>query len=286
MNYDHRSISAGNDEAVELSGNISGTWYVMLRGADDYTGVSLIASSNVDPPLNPCTQPIMLGVRDNRDSWQESCPSTHRQERYAKYYTFTLSTETRVVVSLESETDTYLYLLDGTGTDGEVIARNDDSNGTYNSEIIQTIAAGSYTIEATTYQQLALGEFNIRLGGNSSPPPPEDDCLASISAGQITNDSWVSTCTSTHSQGRYAKYYTFFLSSEEEVTIDLQSQVDTYLFLLRQAGENGAVITLNDDSNGSYDSQIVQVLPAGRYTIEATTYSAGRTGDFTVVFNY
>jgi hypothetical protein len=76
------------------------------------------------------------------------------------------------------------------------------------------------------------------------------------------------------------------LSSEQEVTIDLQSSVDTYLYLLSETGENGNVLAQNDDSNGTYNSQIVRRLPAGSYTIEATTYSAELTGTFEVSLEY
>jgi hypothetical protein len=67
------------------------------------------------------------------------------------------------------------------------------------------------------------------------------------------------------------------------VQIDLQSEEDTYLYLL--AGGNnpgGAVIDENDDVEATRHSRIVHTLPEGGYTIEATTYYGKKTGSFTL----
>ncbi len=106
------------------------------------------------------------------------------------------------------------------------------------------------------------------------------NCISSISLNASISGIWESNCTSTHRSERYAKYYTFTLSNSQEVTIDLQSSTDTYLFLLSGSGENGSVIESDDDGGSGYNSLIVRTLPAGTYTVEATTYSSGRTGSF------
>ena len=50
------------------------------------------------------------------------------------------------------------------------------------------------------------------------------------------------------------------------------------------AGDLGSEVARNDDTSpGVYDSRIVEEeLEAGTYTIEATTFRSGRTGDFTL----
>ena len=60
---------------------------------------------------------------------------------------------------------------------------------------------------------------------------------------------------------------------------------DTYLYLLEGAGRDGAVLYENDDidtAGGNYGSRIAERLPAGIYTIVATTYNTDREGDFTL----
>lgn len=79
----------------------------------------------------------------------------------------------------------------------------------------------------------------------------------------------------------YARFFTFTLSVDAQVTIDLSSSRDTYLYLLSGHGSGGARLHYNDDADSStYDSRLVVDLDAGAYTVEATTFSARRTGSF------
>ena len=91
--------------------------------------------------------------------------------------------------------------------------------------------------------------------------------------------SWSSSCDSVNRSGKYARYYSFTVSGTAEVTIDLSSSTDPYLYLLSGGGKNGSVITFNDDiGGGDYDSRIVRTLSSGTYTVEATTYRSRATG--------
>ena len=93
------------------------------------------------------------------------------------------------------------------------------------------------------------------------------------------SDSWVSSCESANRSGSYARWYDFTLGEDGEVTIDLESGTDPYLFLL---GSDGQVIGEDDDGGEGTNSRIVRELAAGTYTVEATTYAAGTTGAFTL----
>jgi hypothetical protein len=105
--------------------------------------------------------------------------------------------------------------------------------------------------------------------------------VATIYFNAPVSSSWSSTCGSTHRGDRYAKFYSFLLTSTTTVIIDLSSStVDTYLYLLQGSGTGGSVITYDDDSGPGTDSRIVRTLGPGSYTIEATTYNSGRTGSF------
>ena len=81
----------------------------------------------------------------------------------------------------------------------------------------------------------------------------------------------------------YARYYSFSLSVEMAVTIDLTSSVDTYLYLRQGDATSGATLHENDNHQGSTSaSQIQETLAAGTYTVEATASSVGVTGSFTL----
>ena len=112
---------------------------------------------------------------------------------------------------------------------------------------------------------------------------PADPCVTAlkVSDGETKQSGqWVASCESTNRDGSYAHFYTFSLSVEGFVRIDLTSDVDTYLYLLKGAGKSGAVETKDDDGGVRFNSRIERRLPAGAYTIEATTFSTAKSGAF------
>ena len=113
--------------------------------------------------LNPgCISRIGLGWLTG--TWNADCQSTKTPPtakegtRYARYYAFTLDAPSRITVTVSSTDvrDTYLYLLRGSGDEGEIVNR-----GT--SEIVEQLDAGTYTIEATTYNLETAGNFTLTL---------------------------------------------------------------------------------------------------------------------------
>lgn len=217
--------------------------------------------------------------------WSSDCASTHRSVNHrARYYTFTLNSPATITANLTStQQDAYLYLLQGNGKTGTLLSSNDDNSSSTNSQIVQALPAGTYTLEATTYYASRDGDFSINV--TQQVAPPSDSCgLQALTAGQSASGQWSSTCTSVHrGDAYYASYYTFTLAAAAEVSIALESsQQDTYLFLLEGAGKQGNVLTTNDDSNGETHSRIVYRLAAGTYTLEATTYQTARTGAFSI----
>ena len=92
---------------------------------------------------------------------------------YARYYTFCLTEQSELTITLESSEDTYLYLLNGIGRDGEQVSENDDidrDGGDYNSRIVGTFEPGDYRIEVTTYDAEVSGTFTLTSSGSSLYP--------------------------------------------------------------------------------------------------------------------
>lgn len=73
--------------------------------------------------------------------------------------------------------------------------------------------------------------------------------------------------------------YTFDVTSTGDVTIDLTSSVDTYLYLLNSSG---SVIATNDDGGQGYNSRKTIRLSPGSYKVVAATYSSRKSGSFNV----
>jgi hypothetical protein len=146
-----------------------------------------------EEPADSCIMPIDLGEA-RRGEWSADCKSVTSTRlivegargsgpHYALYYTFTLDEPADVTITLYSDEDTFLYLLAGAGASVEdlitldVVRYNDDYGnpvqtdtcadtrgiGEYDSCITESLDAGDYTIEATTYDSGTLGGFAIFL---------------------------------------------------------------------------------------------------------------------------
>ncbi len=132
---------------------------------------------------------------------------------------------------------------------------------------------------------IACGLARCTPAANAPPAPapaPSSCGVATIAFDQSVSDSWTAGCQAAHRAGRYARYYAFDLPTGGSLRVTLRSSVDTYLLLLRGRGTGGAVMAENDDTFLSTNSEIGISLPAGAYTIEATTYGANVTGSFTL----
>ena len=126
-------------------------------------------------------------------------------------------------------------------------------------------------------------------------PAPVTGCfhsLGPLSRKRSISDAWSADCpTSLQREGSYARFYSFVLEKDGPVTIDLDSteEANAYLHLFA-ATETGdaALVALNDNGArhvglGQRDARITRAdLPAGTYTIEATTYRPETPGEFTL----
>ena len=239
-------------------------------------------------------------------SWDDTCLSEKEApggegDRYARFYTFTLDEATDIIINLSSDEDTYLYLLNGHGKEGETLHSNDDiaSGGVnLNSRLSVTLQPGSYTIEATTYMPATSGSFTLTIAGlveaekttpEPEPEPEPDTCIGAINGDGTTEGSWDDNCLSDKAAlsgtgDRYARFYTFTLEEAADVKITLESGEDTYLYLLEGRGRSGNALHENDDIllGSNTNSRLSVTLQPGEYTIEATTYYAQTDGDFTL----
>ena len=271
-------------EATTYNAATTGTFSLAVSVAGGAAGAS--------PTTDSCLEDLgsLTGTVTRSGSWASGCPSENRTGSYARYYSFTLTEEREVTIDLTSSEDTFLFLLQGSGRGGAEEDQNDDIvSGNTDSQVVATLAAGTYTIEATTYNAATTGTFSLAVsvaGGAAGASPTTDSCLEDLGSltGTVTRSgSWASGCPSENRTGSYARYYSFTLGEEREVTIDLTSSEDTFLFLLQGSGRGGAEEDQNDDIvSGNTDSQVVATLAAGTYTIEATTYNAATTGTFSL----
>ena len=270
-----------------------------------YTVTVTRAAAPEPEPVDTCAQAVEAdGTIDG--SWDDTCLSEKDApggsgDRYARFYTFTLDEASDLTITLESDEDTYLYLLEGHGKRGQTLHSNDDiaSGGVnLNSKVSVTLQPGSYTLEATTYHAEKEGDFILTIEGlgeeeatdtDPEPEPAADECLESVDADGETEGTWDDGCVSDRAAlsgtgARHARFYTFTLAAAADVTITLESDEDTYLYLVEGHGRTGTVLYEEDDIDypSNTNSRISENLAAGDYTIEATTYFAQKEGDFTL----
>ena len=138
-----------------------------------------------------CIEPITADG-DYSGNWNSDCLSENipteptnppSGTRYAHFYTFTLTAPADVTIDLTSTTDTYMYLMQGTGKNGEVLYENGDVEpDNTNSRIAETLTDGDYTIEATTYELTTTGNFTLTVKG-LPVSIPQDESVATVAAG-------------------------------------------------------------------------------------------------------
>ena len=156
-----------------------------------------------EEPTDPCIATI-AGDAIIEGAWDGSCSSGRAPEqfggegdRYARYYTFSLDSTSDVTITLTSEEDTYLYLLEGEGKDGAELHENDDvvSSEDLNSRIEANLGPGQYTIEATTYHSQKTGEFTLEVSGIGEAAPVDADCSSGVAVSDPDNNAGlVSDC--------------------------------------------------------------------------------------------
>lgn len=113
---------------------------------------------------------------------------------------------------------------------------------------------------------------------------PKVSCTSSttvIRSGETKSGTLAATdCLSTVRSGRYYDNFTFEAQAGTAYTIDMVSEVDTYLYLLNDAG---ATLAFDDDAGAGTNSRIVYTpLVSAILTIHACFYSAGDVGAYTI----
>ena len=161
------------------------------------------------------------------------------------------------------------------GTATLTVPTTDDTVVEADGSVTATISTGTgYTVSSSN----GAATTNVADDDGASP------CKSQLTVNGATQGNWITGCSSSVASRGFAHFYTFQLTQQSDVTIHLTSPIDTYLYL--RAGKDthsGVAHAENDDiGGGNLNSRISSTLNPGWYTIEATTYSSGRTGAFQV----
>ena len=122
---------------------------------------------------------IASNDRDTEVSeWKTNCSSQNRSGTYARFYSFRVNQTSDVRIDLRStdarKDDTYLYLISGSSKTGTVLEQDDNDGEGLNSHIARQLAAGTYTIEATTRYARQTGGFTLSVAVNKQTANVDD----------------------------------------------------------------------------------------------------------------
>lgn len=198
--------------------------------------------------------------------------------RAIDFYSFSLAEAQTFVVELNGSPDPFAYLFDAAG---RVVAADDDGGEGQNARIHVIAGPGQYFAGAST-----------SAGATDGPVLAATYSLATrAEAVSVTGCTvpWIVRGASTTQQltaqddcylFQFADRFALQLKAGETVTIRHSSTAfDTYLNVLFP---NGSTIS-NDDSDGTRNSRVTFTAPlAGRYLIEASSWSFRVTGAYTL----
>jgi len=232
---------------------------------------------------------LAAGERETQGRWNAACPAIvvdrlTPKTGYARYYTFTLGGDAAKRVDLlltSARADTRMWLRSGTATSGAFIAYHWGGTGINNSFIKRGLAPGTYTVEAATHYDAAGERFSLSIKVKTGCSAVS--ALGALTAARTVNGNWAAGCESVsliglsmrNVEGRYARYYTFSLSSAAFVEIDLESSAaNPWLFLRAGDGTQFGSLIVEGARATS------RLLAAGTYTVEATSTSPGKSAAF------
>ncbi len=254
--------------------------------------------SATDPPAG-CV--VALGalvagsVVSEEGSWDgdDGCRSANAGggARFARFLSFTVSVPLEARFSLSSSKANRLFLLEGAGTGGRVLASAGAERATWFASFWRVLQPGSYTLEATTRHTEQEGEFTVEV--DSMALSPADSCTASlgaVAAGAAVSHSgaWDRgdgcrsvNATADRESRYYADYVSFTVSEAVEVSVRLSGAGGKRLYLLQGAGAGGRVVASASERRGG-PVALRRTLAPGAYTLETAAYSPTREAAYTL----
>lgn len=201
----------------------------------------------------------------------------------APYYRFTLTTPQSLSVTAENPSaDPYIYIFDGTGA---LLAENDDFDG-LNSRVDFTspLAAGTYCIGMRSLSDpnvpvtVAVAAFDAEAAlvaeyASGDVAPPLNGSYPVIDLGALPNQS----IRDAQVTGGQATFYAMEIDAPGLLLINADDVRDSDpVITFFDAG--GTMIAQNDDSNGTFDSELVVRVEPGRYTLGVRQFSDSAFG--------
>lgn len=191
------------------------------------------------------------------------------------YFRIVVPSSGTLTVYTTGSTDTYGYLKNSSGSD---LASNDDSSGSVNFRISQSVAAGTYYVAVRHYySSTGTGSYTFY---NTFTAAQTDDHGNSISTATAVSVN-TSRAGVINSAGDY-DYFRVSVPSNGTLTVYTTGSTDTYGHLKNSSGSD---LASNDDS-GSANFRISVNVTAGTYYVAVRHYSSTGTGAYTLYVGF
>jgi subtilisin family serine protease len=161
------TINAGSDITVTAvsvltSTDLTATFAVAANASSGTRDVTVTSADGTSNPL-PFAVPAEVFTGQLISGALATTDATSRVSRYqyADLYRLTIPAFTAVTIDLRATAfDAYLNLYSATGT---VVTSDDQGGGSSNARITTTLAAGTYYIEATSFFDREVGNYNLSI---------------------------------------------------------------------------------------------------------------------------
>jgi len=136
--------------------NLDAGEYQFYFEARDNNGSIDLSTAKLSVIEDSCRENVSLPLSIS-DSWSNNCDSlAGQQEEYlARYYTFSLDSQSDLTLELLSSADAEIILRDGSGRSGYIIDSSESNNG--NETLSTTLDSGTYTLEIMLEDSSASG---------------------------------------------------------------------------------------------------------------------------------
>jgi len=267
---------------------------LLLGTANVYSDVIVVPWPVVGPPNDNCDRAQLIG--DVKDLAFNTSLATFDGPGHCFvtpniWYRYVAPGTGEVTVSLTgSSFDTMLAVYDGGECDprlNAMIGCNDDFGNSLTSQItFQATGGAAYLIEIGGFNSSDTGPGVLNIVSDvTAPPQPKDNCANATAIGDVTNLPFDTTNATFDGAGLCMRgpniWFCYTASCTGEVTVSLLgSSFDTMLAVYEGCNCNQitqSLIVCNDDSPGSYQSELTFAAIAGQqYLIEIGGYGSAK----------
>jgi hypothetical protein len=275
----------GTDARLRFRAEGAGPYLLVAQAlSEGASGPFTLSLQELPPPPPLAARPVSLGDRVEAELTDADpvFDLGHGGEALQHLYRLEGRAGQGLLITMDSDDfDSYLEFGPLRGDDIEATDSDDDGGDGRNARLRLTLPAdGTYGIRARTYGEGPAGRYTLRVDEwTPRAATPRPLTLGQDVEGELTEDD------AELADGSFHHAWTFLGQEGQRIRIRMRSDdFDTFLTVGQRSGEAFTAWATNDDAEDDGTNSMVEVvLPAsGEVTVQASTFSAGATGHYTL----